>query len=1372
VATNQLLLLSLILSLILIISIPSIDAAKSHGTHNQKTNLKTICGDKLCDDIVSIEEKIGNYMAQMFGKSSGDTAFQQSRFMMGGVSQQQHGAGTDTISFDRQNYSPGDTVNIKGKIPNAKYLALEAKINGQSILARTVEPDKSGTYNFSFKIPQSSKLGTLEILASSSIGGKPTLHSNVIEISDKDKDIILPTRPDIKPGKDIQDNKDKPDKDTKQDISTSDPNTIRGANYAKKETVQPDGTVKGTIILGLPEYIQDNSGKYVPHIVEQKGKWITIESGQISLEVDKNDCTARFYEPGKIRNSNPMVEKHFWSVSATESGKNSWSDVRLQGRCNVSIEESDDSVTITVIVQDAKGKLETKYVKKAGGALETVASFTNLDDKKTNHVFGLTENAVGLYNMITGDSEPMAQDLVEPIKTMKIKSDSRSVADQKSKQHSRTLVYDFEIEQDKLSNFKFDNINGKTAAIAEFKNMAVLHPGQTVTVDPQWSVSSGVWNTVMAGGSGTASCPTTATAINPDLSPVITRHLIRQPSHTWGCVTGSFTFDTSTIPDSAEITDTVLVYGVSAVGSPRTCDFTAMGVNPNDPSTTPQQMWDDIVGGTRYATNDSSCTTVSSDKVLDLGAQADANLQDSLQSDVFSVGMPYTDMSRDADYHWVIFDQHQLEVEYVDRPDVAVGEIQISTWDGDLYGAIQNSIHVAIMNSHLTANNVDIAIQLYFPLEDTNDIRLSSSTYNGPLSSFSFCNYDSLQLLIQCTLPQFGNYEIVNFNFNMVLPLVSQPTPETQIVDVNVSAPSEADTSNNSKTFSAPILPLIETDYEVSLSNIPSNILLGQKYTINYSFSIPYSSADTYLPYRIISFDSNFYILDTSVSSRSSNNLTFLCVELVCRPYSNISKHPQGTFIEGTITIGLKPTISKGDGDVYWGSWNPPDYPVISNEDEQSAKVYYFFGRSVAPPGPAVAEMHWYSHEYLSNTNPKIRIIEPDMNISNTSQDIMHVRIFTESITGLRVPLPLIETTHGSGIFEGTLCLVLSNTCTTIFPLPPLKEELLFASYIDNTLPFSSPPSLEVTASTQIRIPEPIQPEPEPARPLPTLPHNPYKNADFNKDGYSDLAVGVPSYSSYSVANSGEVFIFSGANSQSYALFYHSICTVDSKVFDFFGYSLTTGDFDKNGYSDLVIGVPYKDIGNREDAGTVYIMYGSPTGSYCQELNQNTEGIEGESEAYDFFGESLIAGDFNGDGYSDLAIGVPNEDLVNNTVSDAGMVHIIYGSANGLTAAGSSVFRQNTEGIEGTPETRDNFGKSLTAGDFNGDQKSDLAIGVPNEDIGNISDAGMVHIIYGSQDGLTTINSKSILEERWKYGTGIIPNQFGHTLPNFSDTQR
>ena len=81
--------------------------------------------------------------------------------------------------------------------------------------------------------------------------------------------------------------------------------------------------------------------------------------------------------------------------------------------------------------------------------------------------------------------------------------------------------------------------------------------------------------------------------------------------------------------------------------------------------------------------------------------------------------------------------------------------------------------------------------------------------------------------------------------------------------------------------------------------------------------------------------------------------------------------------------------------------------------------------------------------------------------------------------------------------------------------------------------------------------------------------------------------------------------------------------------------------------------------------------------------------------------QSLL-GDFNGDGFDDLVVGAPYEDVVTGGVNNAnaGTVTVIYGSATGLTAAGNQVWTQDSAGMLDVVEAGDIFGYALAVGDF------------------------------------------------------------------------
>ena len=254
-------------------------------------------------------------------------------------------------------------------------------------------------------------------------------------------------------------------------------------------------------------------------------------------------------------------------------------------------------------------------------------------------------------------------------------------------------------------------------------------------------------------------------------------------------------------------------------------------------------------------------------------------------------------------------------------------------------------------------------------------------------------------------------------------------------------------------------------------------------------------------------------------------------------------------------------------------------------------------------------------------------------------------------------------------------------------------------------------------------------------------------SCDFNHDGFDDLAVGIPSEDVGSLAGAGAVQTHYG-RSGSFPGFGSEFFTQntagipgDAEDYDAFGFSLACGDFDGDGFDDLAIGTPYEDLGSASAAGMVVILPGWSGGlasDFAYSIDQGTSGVDGSIEQFDAFGYSLAAGDFDGDGFADLAIGVVGED------DDMGAVQVLFGSASGPNGARDLFWYD--ENVGGTRESLEHFGDVLVAGDFDGDGFDDLAIGVPREEAGTSGgsiESGEVKIAYGAAGGFGNFPSRT-----------------------------
>jgi len=232
----------------------------------------------------------------------------------------------------------------------------------------------------------------------------------------------------------------------------------------------------------------------------------------------------------------------------------------------------------------------------------------------------------------------------------------------------------------------------------------------------------------------------------------------------------------------------------------------------------------------------------------------------------------------------------------------------------------------------------------------------------------------------------------------------------------------------------------------------------------------------------------------------------------------------------------------------------------------------------------------------------------------------------------------------------------------------------------------------------------------------------------FDDQSHDNFVVADPACDVNGFAGAGAVGFRSGYSGAPTVLLQTDYTGAANAANDKFGAAMAVGNFDADSFDDLAVAAPFKNhgSGNPSDSGRVYVAYGSASGPDPSDgadiIGEDEWASSGDTPGDgELFGTGLAAGDVDDDGFDDLIVGAPGEGTF-----DVGRVYVKPGGPTGLTTVGNTLFTQTALG--GQNATDDHLGTALALGDIDGDGVLELALGVPDKNVGDLVNAGMVYV--------------------------------------------
>lgn len=398
------------------------------------------------------------------------------------------------------------------------------------------------------------------------------------------------------------------------------------------------------------------SDHWVDNIITEDGQKITIETVRGSIVYDKQFCNIAFYENSSVTGQTPILPSISYTIKGTEASANNYQSIPAinNSNCTSQVTASNSLIVLSSNKYVANtGNFSVNWIKESGKDWKVGVSVTNLKPTWTNHKVGFSESIKVPRFITLGNT---VYDLSQY---------NNVVLD-------RQWILDHKVDLAKLSNkvnysigLGWDNFrqilitwDGSQAQLTFDYTMQnnILPVGQTLTIDPAFTISSGNDYTAITTSTTGATCGTPNS-----ISSAIEGNTIPASTSSAACHRTEYEFNISQLA-TRKLESVLIKTDVTNATNARACDVNAVTFRPS--TATAITVWNDANNGTNYLNDSDICTSLQTDTITDLGDNARIDLQTAINTGQtwFGLGFVTSDETRNAQTHTTTFGNGNLEL--------------------------------------------------------------------------------------------------------------------------------------------------------------------------------------------------------------------------------------------------------------------------------------------------------------------------------------------------------------------------------------------------------------------------------------------------------------------------------------------------------------------------------------------------------------------------------------------------------------------------------------------------------------------------------------------------------------------------------------